>query len=223
MVTLKNGDLAEIWTDPDFPSIKVLTMGGYSHSSVDVENPKNMSFLHSQKVVYKIEECFDGKSSLTALHLGGGGLSVPRYIEATRPTSNQVVVEIYEDLIEFVLKELPLPIDSRIEFIYGDAFDVVFSNNPKLSSNFDYIFVDAYLEPYTPEHLTTKTFYLKLYDRINSGGLLTVNAIDGPKFLSVAHHLQILSEIFKSPATADSCDPQGEDGLQNVILSIRKK
>jgi spermidine synthase len=222
-VKLNSGEFAEICIDPDFLDIHVLTMGGHVHSAVDVGNPKNMLHLHAEKVTQKIENSFSNRKSINALHLGGGALSIPRYIEAMEIKSSQVVVELYKDLIEFVLVNLPLPPQAKVDFIYGDAFDVVFSDNPKLSFKFDYIFVDAYLEPCTPEHLTTELFYSKVFERLDTKGLLSINVIDNNKFSLVSHHIRVLSEIFSAPVTIDVCSPQVSSDLQNIIISITKE
>ena len=52
---------------------------------------------------------------LRAVHLGGAGLTLPRYVAATRPTSWQVVLEPDGPLTELVRRELPLPRRSGIK------------------------------------------------------------------------------------------------------------
>ena len=51
---------------------------------------------------------------LRVLHVGGAGLTLPRYVAARRPGSRQVVLEPDEALTELVRERLPLPWRSGI-------------------------------------------------------------------------------------------------------------
>jgi spermidine synthase len=44
-----------------------------------------------------------------ALHLGGGALTLPRYLAHTRPGSRQLVAEVDDALTDLVREHLPLP------------------------------------------------------------------------------------------------------------------
>src|SRR5260370_3514582 len=50
---------------------------------------------------------------LRVLHLGGGGLTLARYVAATRPGSRQLAVESDAALAELVRRRLPLRQRSR--------------------------------------------------------------------------------------------------------------
>ncbi len=54
------------------------------------------------------------------LHLGGGALTLPRYVAATRPGSRQDVVEADLGLLDLVREHLPVPEDAGIT-LHGGA------------------------------------------------------------------------------------------------------
>ena len=58
---------------------------------------------------------------ITAAHLGAGALTLVRYIQATRPGSRQVAVDIEPELMGFVTDRLPLPAGSDCQLVVGDA------------------------------------------------------------------------------------------------------
>ena len=58
---------------------------------------------------------------LRVVHIGGAGLTLPRYVAATRPQSAQVVFEPDVELTDFVRTHLPLPARSGIKVRAADG------------------------------------------------------------------------------------------------------
>src|SRR5690606_26466204 len=58
---------------------------------------------------------------LDAVHLGGGALTLPRYLAVTRPGSRQQVVEADGALLDLVTAHLPLPADCDVTLHTADA------------------------------------------------------------------------------------------------------
>ena len=80
----------------------------------------------------------------TALHLGGGALTLPRYVEAMRPGSRQQVIELEQDLIDLVRAELPFPRGASIRVRYGDARAVMEKLPAGLRGTVDLLVVDVF-------------------------------------------------------------------------------
>ena len=55
------------------------------------------------------------RKRLRVIHIGGAGLTLPRYVAATRPSSAQLVLEPDIELTAFVRTHLPLPTRSGIK------------------------------------------------------------------------------------------------------------
>ena len=81
---------------------------------------------------------------IRALHLGGGALTLPRYVAATRSGSSQVVVEHDAELISLVLTRLPLPADTDIQIVIADARQAIASLRAADVRPFDAVVVDLY-------------------------------------------------------------------------------
>lgn len=98
-----------------------LLVDGQSQSHVDPADPARLFFEYVRRIGNVIDAFRIPGAPIRALHLGGGGLSLPRYVEATRPGSSQVVVEHDGAMLEAVLSRVPLPRDADIELIVADA------------------------------------------------------------------------------------------------------
>jgi hypothetical protein len=60
---------------------------GTPQSHVDLDDPGRLFFEYVQRIGHVIDEWGDPGQPLTALHLGAGALTLPRYIHTTRPGS----------------------------------------------------------------------------------------------------------------------------------------
>src|SRR5215470_14882468 len=100
---------AELVPDPRSMTGWALFVDGVAQSYVDLADPLHVEFAYMRRVVAAVDAVRPRGKSIDALHLGAGALSLPRYIEATRPGSHQVVIERDAALYEFVRERLPLP------------------------------------------------------------------------------------------------------------------
>ncbi|MET0496487.1 MAG: spermine synthase, partial [Actinoplanes sp.] len=99
--------VAELVGDPDRASGWTLLLDGAPQSHVDLDEPTHLEFEYIRRMAAAIDLLAPAGTPLRALHLGGGALTLPRYVAATRPGSPQRVVEIDGPLVELVRKELP--------------------------------------------------------------------------------------------------------------------
>src|SRR6185312_9869119 len=114
---------------------------------------------------------------LRVLHLGAGGLTLPRYIAATRPESPQRVVEIDGPLVAMVRRELPLPSKATIRVRVGDAREAV---EGMREAGYDVIVLDVFAGARTPAHLASVEFLREVARVLDPAGWLIANVADGP-------------------------------------------
>ena len=104
---------------------------------------------------------------LRVLHLGGGGLTLARYVAATRPGSSQLAVESVAEVAELVRRRLPLtqpgrPQASRPQAGTGRIAVRVADARAALeqipAGSFDSVVVDVFAAGRTPAHLTSMKF-----------------------------------------------------------------
>jgi spermidine synthase len=162
-----------------------LVIDGVTQSHVNPEDPLDLQLDYVQVIAGLIETAFPAPRPLDALHLGAGGLTVPRYVGSTRPGSRQRVVELFGELLEFVLQNLPLPPDLDVEFTVADARDAagVAADHGRRS---DLIVVDVFSGNTVPRHVSTLEFYSMLTDSLTAEGVLIVNTLTA-RGLSFTH------------------------------------
>ncbi|WP_313823690.1 fused MFS/spermidine synthase [Citricoccus sp.] len=120
---------------------------------------------------------------LRILHLGAGALTLPRYVQQTRPGSVQTVVDLDRELPTLVCSALPLPEGTDLTVVIGDAR----AELTRLEGRrFDVVILDIYTAVDAAVHLTGSEFYGELLGLLLESGVLLVNIGDdtGLRFLA---------------------------------------
>jgi hypothetical protein len=100
---------AELRPDRARPQGWTLYVDGVEQSYVDLADPCHLAFPYVRRLAALLDAAAPGGVPLHVLHLGGGGLTLPRYVAATRPGSVQRVVERDPTLVALVSRVLPPP------------------------------------------------------------------------------------------------------------------
>ncbi|MHB1171420.1 MAG: spermidine synthase [Lacisediminihabitans sp.] len=180
-VLLKHsGFRAVIEPDRWVPGSFTLVVDGTPQSHVNLDNPSELFFEYVQRIGHVIDQLGMPGEPLTAVHLGAGAFTLPRYIEATRPGSRQQVIELESDLIELVRAQLPLPKQASIRVRHGDAREVLGRLPGGLRGQVDLVIVDVFSGARTPAHVTSIEFYREAAALLKPGGVIVVNVADGP-------------------------------------------
>ena len=169
-------DGPDLLRDLDRRNAYQLMIGGTPQSHVDLDDPTYLEYEYIRQIAHLVDLAAEERAPLRVLHLGGGGLTLPRYIAVTRPGSGQQVVEIDGKLLDFVRKELPLPRTARVRLRTGDARDVL-GRVPE--GAFDLTVTDVFAAARIPKHFTS-TEYVALSKRaLRPTGVHVVNLADG--------------------------------------------
>lgn len=196
-VTLKlSGMTAEIQPDLFVPGSFELIVDGTPQSHVNIDNPDELFFEYVQRIGHVIDLLGDVGEAITAVHLGAGALTLPRYVEATRPGSRQQVVEIESDLIDFVRAELPWDKRANLRVRHGDAREVLAKLPAGLHGTTDLVVVDIFSGARTPAHVTSREFYELARPLLSPRGVLVVNVADGPGLAFARAQAATLSAVF---------------------------
>ncbi|MDH6423598.1 spermidine synthase [Aurantimicrobium minutum] len=180
-ITLKSSGLrASIEPDPYQDGAFILEVDGTPQSHVFIDDPGELFFEYIRRIGHVLDQVGEPGQPITAVHLGGGALTLPRYIEATRPGSRQQVIELEQDLIDFVREHLPLQRGANIRIRYGDAREVMGKLPTGLHGNVDVVIVDVFSGARTPAHVTSVEFYTEAAKLLSPNGVLIVNVADGP-------------------------------------------
>ncbi|AXE53867.1 spermidine synthase [Aurantimicrobium sp. MWH-Uga1] len=180
-ITLKSSGLrATIEPDPYQDGAFILDIDGTPQSHVFIDDPSELFFEYIRRIGHVLDQVGKPGQPITAVHLGGGALTLPRYVEATRPGSRQQVIELEQDLIDFVREHLPLQKNANIRMRYGDAREVLGKLPSGLHGNVDVVIVDVFSGARTPAHVTSVEFYTEAAKLLAPSGVLIVNVADGP-------------------------------------------
>ncbi|MCU1404004.1 MAG: spermine synthase [Glaciihabitans sp.] len=179
--TLKNsGFHAVIEPDRWVNGAYTLVVDGTPQSHVNMDDPSQLFFEYVQRIGHVIDQIGDPGEPITAVHLGAGAFTLPRYVEATRPGSRQQVIELESDLVDLVRAELPLPKGASIRVRHGDAREVVKKMPPGLVGSVDLLIIDVFSGARTPAHVTSIEFYREAVALLKPSGIVAVNVADGP-------------------------------------------
>ncbi|MEJ6488431.1 fused MFS/spermidine synthase [Leucobacter sp. USCH14] len=217
-VTLTSGLSAEIEEDRWVPGAVQLLVDGTPQSHVNLRDPSELFFEYIRRIGHVIDLFRLSGQPVSALHLGGGAFTLPRYIEATRPGSRQQVVELEGALVDLVREAAPLPKRASIRVRRGDARAVVEKLPEGMRGAMDLIVVDIFAGARTPAHVSSVEFYALLRPFLAPGGLIVVNAADGAGLPFVRGQAATLSHLFAS--TAAVAEPQVLKGRRfgNVVF-----
>jgi predicted O-methyltransferase YrrM len=189
--------LAELVPDLDRQGSWMLYLNDVPQSHVDLDDPRYLEFEYVRRIGHLIDLAFPEAQPVRALHLGGGAMTLPRYIAATRPGSSQFVVETDAALTALVRKHLPMPGPryGRTRVRQGDAREVLESVRP---NNYDLVISDVYDGPATPSHLTTAEYVTATARALRPGGVYAVNVADGPPLKHVRGQIATLRYVYKN-------------------------
>ena len=175
-----SGYRAVIEPDRWVPGSFTLIVDGTPQSHVNLDDPSQLFFEYIQRIGHVIDQLGTPGEPLTAVHLGAGAFTLPRYIEATRPGSRQQVVEIETDLVDLVRAHLPLPRNASIRVRHGDAREVLGKLPGGLRGEVDLLVVDVFSGARTPAHVTSLEFYREAVALLKPEGIIVANVADGP-------------------------------------------
>ncbi|TBL27008.1 spermine synthase, partial [Verrucosispora sp. SN26_14.1] len=168
---------AELVPDPDRPGSWTLLLDGAPQSHVDMTDPTHLEFEYVRRLAAAIDLVAPAGAPLRVLHLGGGALTLPRYVAATRPGSVQRVVEVDGALVELVRRELPWRPDARVKVRVDDARAVLAAGR---DAGYDVIVADVFAGSRTPARLTSVEYAAEVARVLRPGGWYLANLADGP-------------------------------------------
>ncbi|GAA1927175.1 fused MFS/spermidine synthase [Streptomyces durmitorensis] len=184
---------AKLMPDVDRPRAWLLTVDGAPQSYVDLDAPTHLEFEYAQRLAHVIDTAADPDRPLDVVHLGGGALTLPRYVAATRPGSRQDVVEADRGLLELITERLPLPADSGITVHGADARQWLEAAAPDST---DVLVADVFGGSRVPAHLTSMAYARAAERVLRAGGVYAANLADGAPFDFLRSQLATFAEVF---------------------------
>lgn len=168
--------------DPVRPDAFRVMFGPTAQSWVDPADPLHLEFEYVQRVAEALELTVLARREgerVRVVHLGGAGMTIPRWVAARRPETAQVVCEPDVELTEEVRRKVPLPPHSGIKVRDVDGRTGVAAMP---DSWFDALVVDAFAGASVPGELVTAEFYADAARAARPGAVLVANITDRAPF-----------------------------------------
>ncbi|GAA3137331.1 fused MFS/spermidine synthase [Streptomyces rameus] len=188
---------AKLMPDVDRERAWLLTVDGAPQSYVDLDDPAYLEFEYTRRLGYVLDLVDGAGRALDVVHLGGGALTLPRYVAATRPGSRQDVVEADRGLLELVTERLPLPAGSGVALHAADARGWLETAPDGLA---DVLIADVFGGSRVPAHLTTLAYVREAERVLRPGGVYLANLADAAPFGFLRSQLATLAALFEEVA-----------------------
>jgi spermidine synthase len=204
----------EFIADSDHPGGVMLIMDSVRQSYVDLEDPTYLDFEYIQYFASVLAAWREGPLATT--HIGGGGLTMARYLAVSRPGSPQIVLEPDAELTELVRNRLPLPRQHRIRIRPERGQDGIAA---LADASADLVILDAYADGRVPAELTTVEFFIEVSRVLRADGLLLANLVDEPGLRYVRRAVAGLRAVFGDVTLVSSNDVLKGRRFGNVVLA----
>ncbi|MEZ5280195.1 MAG: fused MFS/spermidine synthase [Acidimicrobiales bacterium] len=200
--------------DVDRPSLRFLVLDDLRHAAVDLSDPTWLEFRYTNLLADVVATAPPGP--VRALHIGGGGFTMPRYIEAVRPGSHSLVLEIDPYLVDVARDELGLVTSDSLEVRVGDAR---LAADELETAAYDVVIGDAFASVSVPWHLTTREFVSDIARALDTDGIYAMNVIDGGSSDFARAELATLADVFEHVAIIVPADGVPDWPVNQILVA----
>ena len=211
--------VAELVADPDRAESYILLVDGAPQSHVDLDDPTHLEFEYVRRIAAAIDVTAPAKAPLRVLHLGGGGMTLARYISATRPGSRQRVVERDAALVDLVRRLLPLPPDPRLKVRVGDARAAL---HEARAGTYDLVIADVFAGARTPASIRSVEFVRAAARALAPGGHYVANLTDGPPLTGAKAQIATVAAVFPYRCVVADASVWRSRRFGNLVLTAAR-
>ncbi len=207
---------------------RVLWLDTLPHSHVDPTDATVLSFTYTAWYGDAIGALAPDGRALRAMHIGAGGLTMPRYLRSEHPGSIQLVLELDPLVIDVAERRLGFVLGEDIRIVTGDARRTVTmlaadarvaTTEQALTHGFDLVIGDAFGGVAVPWHLTTREFTADVHALMAEDGVYLLNVIDHGQRDFLRAEIATIRDVFAHVAVIERADGRG--GNHVVIASDR--
>lgn len=193
-----------------------VVVDGHPQSHVNPDDPADLGFEYLLQLALILDTVTPlPPARLAVTQVGGAGLSLARYVAASRPGSPQVVFEPDEELTALVRRELPLPRGHRIRVRPVDGRSGLAG---LADGSADVLVIDAYAAGRVPAELTTVEAFAQVARVLAPGGFLLANLADEPGLRYVARVAAGAAAVFPWLALLGTHEVLKGRRFGNVVL-----
>jgi spermidine synthase len=186
-----------------------------SHSYVNQADPTDLRFAYIRAMAAVSNAVAPPGAPITALHIGGGGATMPRYLAATRPGTDSTVLEVDRGVVNLDKERLGLRTDDHLRVRVVDG-RVGLHETPDDTD--DLVIGDAFGGVSVPWHLTTQETARDVQRVLKPGGIYAVNVIDYPPNRFAAAEFATLASTFRAVAVMSAPTSLANRSGGNFVL-----
>ena len=148
---------------------------GHPQSHVQLDDPTLLAFEYIQHMALVVDLLPGGPLAVT--HVGGAGLTLPRFVAHTRPGLPQIVLEPDAAMTDLVRRELPLPRGHRIRVRATTGEEGIAALK---DASAQLVTVDAYADGRVPAAIVEPRFLTEVARVLTDDGCVVLNLADEP-------------------------------------------
>jgi predicted membrane-bound spermidine synthase len=156
--------------------LKELRLDRLTHSITKVDDPNYLLYPHWRTQTELVRLAASRTPSPRVLVIGGGGYTMPRWVEAFVPSAQVEVVEIDPAVTQVALKEFGVRQDTRIRSFNLDGRQYL--QELAEPGAYDMIIQDAVNDLSVPYHLMTREYDARVRQLLKPDGLYLLTLID---------------------------------------------
>ncbi len=194
----------------------VVRVDGTDQSYVDPADPLRLEFDYVQRIGDVVDTIAPAGERIRVVHVGGAGMSIPRYVCATRPRSAQVVLEPDVALTDEVRRLIPLPRQSGIKVRAVDGR----SGLAAMPDGYcDLLVIDAFAGAQVPAELCSREWFAEVARVLDRSGTLTMNLTGRAPFDHARRVVAGIGEVFSPVVVATEPATLKGSRFGNLVVS----
>jgi spermidine synthase len=206
----------ELLRDADDPDGVTVVVNGVPSSFLDLADPERLDFEYMQQMAAVVDRVAPAGAPIDVVHLGAAGCALARAVDAARPGSHQLAVELDTALAELVRRWFDLPRSPALRIRAGDA-RAELTRLPTASA--DVVVRDVFAGDRTPEHVCTREMVEQVARVLRPGGTYLVNCADRPPLALARAEAATLADVFADVAVVAEPALLRGRGYGNVVLA----
>jgi len=165
-------------TEQDGHQLKVMNLDRLTHSVSKVEDPAHLYYSHWKVQAELVRLSASRTPSPRVLIIGGGGYTVPRWVETFVPSAQIEVVEIDPAVTEVALRDFGVGPNTRIRSYNMDGRQYI--QELAEPGAYDLVIQDAVNDLSVPYHLMTREYDALVRRLLKPEGSYLLTLIDDP-------------------------------------------
>jgi len=178
---------------PGYPSSKYLYLDTENNSFIDLSDSRDLGTFHYTRWVAESIDGYKSHKSISALFVGAGAFTLPKWLLATHPKSHVTVLEVDGKLVEYDKQHLGLRTAEDLKVLVGDARITIRKERTR-SANV--VIGDAFSGLTVPWQLTTKEWLGEVRRVLKQRGFYVMNMIDFYPFSLLRSEVRTLLTVF---------------------------